>query len=364
MTAQFDHDAMIVPEIAPADLADPGQRDAIARFLANHPATTAFHRLEWGEAIAEATGHRFVLLVAREVRQSDAITGLLPCHIVHSSLFGRALVSCGFAVDGGILAADRPTAEALAQAFWRLAASHSCPSAELRGGRLPADDDWTVRTDSYAGFAAPLAQGDDDARLNAVPRKQRAEIRKGLANALTVTIGRDGADRAAHYQVYAESVRNLGTPVFPRALFDAVLDRFGDDADILTVRDGERPLAGVISLYHRGTVMPYWGGGVWDARALRANEVMYYALMNHAAGRGCTRFDFGRSKFGTGAFAYKKNWGFAPEPLAYAVRSADGQPPRDVNPLSPKYRLQVAAWQRLPLPIANRLGPVIARGLG
>jgi hypothetical protein len=92
--------------------------------------------------------------------------------------------------------------------------------------------------------------------------------------------------------------------------------------------------------------------------------MMYYALMLHARQRGCTDFDFGRSKYSTGAFAFKKNWGFEPRPLAYAVRTADGQTPRQINPLSPKYRLQVALWQRLPLTVANRVGPWIARGLG
>ena len=143
-----------------------------------------------------------------------------------------------------------------------------------------------------------------------------------------------------------------------------MLDHFGEDADILTVsRDGE-PLSSVLSLYHKGVVMPYWGGGTRSARTWRANDMMYYALMLHARARGCASFDFGRSKFGTGAFAFKKNWGFEPQPLAYAIRTVDGQGGREINPMSPKYRLQVALWQKLPLALANRIGPWIARGLG
>jgi predicted N-acyltransferase len=120
-----------------------------------------------------------------------------------------------------------------------------------------------------------------------------------------------------HYAVYAQSVRNLGTPVFPRALFEAVLDAFGEDADILTVLADGQPVASVLSLYHRGAVMPYWGRNL-AARALRANDVMYYALMCHARRRGCDRFDFGRSKTDSGAYHFKRNWGFVPDPLAYA----------------------------------------------
>jgi hypothetical protein len=124
------------------------------------------------------------------------------------------------------------------------------------------------------------------------------------------------------------------------------------------------PVASVLSLYHKGAVMPYWGGGIWAARALRANDVMYYALMNHARRKGCTRFDFGRSKVESGAYFFKKNWGFQPEPLTYSTRTADGVAPRDVNPASGKYSAFVSIWQKMPLPLANLVGPWISRGLG
>jgi hypothetical protein len=97
---------------------------------------------------------------------------------------------------------------------------------------------------------------------------------------------------------------------------------------------------------------------------LRANEGVYYQLMCRASRRGCTRFDFGRSKVGTGPYAFKKNWGFEPTPLVYAVRTAEGSKRREINPADPKYRLQVALWKKLPLPVANRIGPLLARGLG
>jgi hypothetical protein len=143
-----------------------------------------------------------------------------------------------------------------------------------------------------------------------------------------------------------------------------VLDRFGADADILTVSHGAEPVASVLSLYHRGAVMPYWGGGTRAARALRANDRMYFELMRHARRRGCTAFDFGRSKTGSGAYHFKRNWGFAAEPLAYAAWTAPGCTPRDADPTSAKHQALIAAWQRLPLGLANRLGPLIARGLG
>ena len=339
-----------------ADLRDAGDCAALARFVGEHGAGTPFHLPAWSIAVAEGCRQRAHYLVAE--RADGAIVGVLPTTLVRSALFGRALVSTGFGVGGGCLAHDPATVRSLAEAAWALAQSLGCPGVELRGGPRPGPD-WLSDGETYLGFVRDIA-ADDEAELLAIPRKQRAEVRKALANDLTITTGHGEA--GDHYRVYATSVRNLGTPVFPRALFAAVLERC--DADILSVRHGGRAVASVLSLFWGGTVFPYWGGGTDAARGLRANDAMYFAVMRHARARGCTRFDFGRSKAGTGAAAFKKNWGFAGEPLIYHHRTASGEAPRAVNPLDPRYAAKIAAWKRLPLPIANFVGPLIARGLG
>ncbi len=330
-------------------------------YVASHADATPFHSRIWCEAVARATGHKLYVLGARDAE--GRLVGLLALHHIRSRLFGDALVSSGFAVGGGLLADSDEAAIALANSATAYAGEVAVPSIELRGSWLPTAPGWLREEGTYAGFERDLAV-DDDAELLAIPRKQRAEVRKALASDLTVTTGTGPAERGDHYHVYATSVRNLGTPVFPKSLFDAVLDAFGEDADILTVRQDGRAVASVLSLYWRGSVMPYWGGGLTEARRLRANELMYFALMGHARARGCTQFDFGRSKLGTGPHSYKKNWGFEPQPLVYARWLAPGEVPRDTNPTSAKYRLQVDLWKKLPLWVANRIGPPIARGLG
>ena len=248
-------------------------------------------------------------------------------------------------------------AAALAAAAWDLAGALGCATAELRGGGVPPG--WQTHTGTYANFARDLP-GDAEALLLSIPRRQRAEVRRALGFGLETSAGTGRRQRDAHYRVYSESVRNLGTPVFPRALFEAALDAFGEEADIVTVWKDGRPLASLLNFYWRGACQPFWGGGTREARQWRANDLVYYEVMRRGILRGCTRADFGRSKLGTGPHARKKIWDFEETPLVHAVRGEA----REVNPLSPKYRLQVAAWQRMPLWLANRLGPVIARGLG
>jgi FemAB-related protein (PEP-CTERM system-associated) len=346
--------------LRPADLADAIERARIGAFVHDHPEGTPFHLPAWSNAVARGCGQKSHYLVAE--RANGELAGVLPLTEIHSRLFGRVLVSAGFGVGGGILAHSPAAVTLLADAAWQLANKLGCPTMEIRGGPLPGPE-WQTDTSTYLGFARDLAE-DDELELLQIPRKQRAEVRKSLALDLDISIGCHADDAAAHYAVYAESVRNLGTPVFPRTLFSEVLREFGKSADVLIVRHRGRPVSSVLSLYWKGTVYPYWGGGTAAARALRANDRMYFALMHHARERGCTRFDFGRSKAGTGPAAFKKNWGFEPRPLTYYDRAAEGAKPRDANPLNPKYRMQVAIWSKLPLWIANRAGPLIARGLG
>jgi FemAB-related protein (PEP-CTERM system-associated) len=338
-----------------ADLDDLDECRRIDAFVADHPEAELFHRPAWTNGVEQGTGQAGRYLVAED--SAGRLTGLLPLTRIRSPLFGSALVSTGFGVGGGIVAGTGMAVEALAAAAWSLAEREGCPTVTLRGGRLP--EDWRREEGVCAGFLRPLPSG-EEAILRSIPRKQRAEVRKALALGLEVNRGLGPRSLDDHYRVYSESVRNLGTPVFPRSLFESMARSWGEDADIVTVHSQGRPVAAVLSLYFKGTVHPYWGGGTREARVLRANDLLYFSLMRHAAERGCEAFDFGRSKVGSGAFAFKKNWGFEPRPLTYASKGAH----RDLNPRSPRYRLQTAAWRRLPLPVANRLGPLLARGLG
>lgn len=328
----------------------------IDRFVAEQRASL-FHRPAWLTAVAAGTGQRAAGLVTERL---GVITGWLPLTEVRSPLFGKALVSSGFGVGGGIVATSDTAVQALARQAEGYAVAGGFAGVELRGGAIPQG--WESWDDKHCGFERPLAD-DDAAELLAIPRKARAEVRKGLGFGHMVTVGRSAGDLAAHFACYSQSVRNLGTPVFPRKLFKAMLEAFRDSSDILTVWRGDTPLASVLSFYHDGAVMPFWGGGSHAARAARANEVMYYELMLHARRQGMTRFDFGRSKTGSGPFAFKKNWGFAPQPLTYGAWAAPGAPPRNIDPTDASYSRKIELWKKLPLPIANTLGPWIARGL-
>jgi FemAB-related protein (PEP-CTERM system-associated) len=317
---------------------------------------TFFHRAGWKTVLERAFGHPTYFLYAQD---NGAIVGILPLAQVKSVLFGNTLSSLPFCVYGGIVADNLQAASALREAGCRLAESLKVGALELRH-RDPVDTTWPVK-ELYYTFRKVIVP-DDAANLKAIPNRQRAMVRKGIEEGLQSEWD-EGTQRL--YRVYAESVRNLGTPVFPARYLRILREVFGDDCSVLMITQRERDIAGVMSFYFRDEVIPYYGGSISAARALKGvNHVMYWELMRRSAQQGCRLFDFGRSKIGTGPFSFKKNYGFEPRALPYEYHLVTSSALPDLNPLNPKYRLMINVWSKLPLPVANFVGPFLSRSLG
>ena len=326
-------------------------------FVAEHPEATFFHRYEWANVIREAFGHRTHYLLAEG--EDGQVAGILPLVRVRSRLFGDTLSSVPFQPYAGAVAEDEATRHALEDAAVALAEELQVGSLELRL-RAPSGRGWPTK-DLYVNFEKPVS-ADREENLKAIPRKQRAMVRKAIKAGLEYRID-EGLDD--FFEMYSRSLHALGTPAFPRRYFQIIRETFPEESEILTVTHEGRPVASVLSYYFRDRVMPYYGGGVRQARALKANDFMYWSLMCHAVEtRGVRVFDYGRSKKGTGSYSFKKNWGFEPTPLHYEYHLVRDRAMPDVNPANPKYRLFIQLWQRLPYPVTLALGPHLVKYLG
>jgi FemAB-related protein (PEP-CTERM system-associated) len=326
------------------------------RFIDETPDATFFHRAGWRDVLENVFHHRSHYLVAE---RAGAIRAVLPLAQIKSRIFGHSLVSLPFAVYGGPVGTDQDAKSSLIDAAVALGATLGVQHLELRN-RIPQRPDWPCQ-ELYVTFRKALHR-DVDANMKAIPRKQRAMVRKGIANGLTSEID---ASTERFFALYADNVHRHGTPPFPRHYFSRLKSVFGDACEVLTVTDAEqRPVSGVMSFYFRDEVLPYYAGDTARARDLAANDFKYWELMRRACERRVRTFDYGRSKRGTGSFDFKKNWGFEPAPLAYEHRLYTLAAVPQNNPLNPKYRAFIALWRRLPISVANALGPSIVRNLG
>jgi len=323
------------------------------KFVAECPEATFFHRAGWKNIMENVFGHETFYLMAES---SAGIEGVLPLGRVRSWLFGDALISVPFGVYGGVAAISEEARLLLENEAERLAESLGVDYLEMRHRK--ARRDWPCK-DLYVTFRKQI-HPDPEENLKAIPRKQRAMVRKGMKAGMQVELDND-VDR--FFFAYATSVRNLGTPVYPRGYYRALKDEFGEDCEISAVTKDGRIVAGLLTFFFRDEVLPYYGGGTAEARALKANDFMYWELMKRSCERGFRLFDYGRSKVGTGSYSFKKNWGFEPEPLAYQYRLVRASEMPNVSPVNPKYRLLVKMWRHLPLSLSTVLGPLVSRNI-
>lgn len=333
---------------------EPSASTAWDRYVDAHAEGTFFHLSSWRQIFEQALGHRTHYLCAE---QDGEICGVLPLVHIKSLLFGNNLSSLPFSAHAGPLASNGEALTALYAAASERAQSLAVGALEYR---LPAASGLPrVTKDLYANFTKTI-HADSEANMQAIRSKQRNVIRKGIKNGLTGH--RSTVER--FYAVYAESVRNLGTPVFPRRLFDAIAAAFGDAIEITSAELNGEPVSAAMNFYYRNTVCPYYWGGRHAARNLNGNDFLAWQIMERAAERGCTLFDFGRSKRDTGPYQWKTNLGFDASPLYYEYELIRDSEMPDINPLNPKYRLFIESWKRLPLPVAGLIGPWLSRNLG
>jgi len=325
-------------------------------FVLRCPQATFFHRSGWQRVIAEVFDHRTYFLYAE---RAGRIEGVLALAHINSRLFGNRLASLPFAVYGGVAAANPEAGTALEAQAQALARSLSVDYLELRNV-VARHADW-LKEEIYATFRKEILP-DVEANMLAIPRKQRAMVRKGMLHGLTSEID---TTTERFYALYADNVHRHGTPALSARYFKTLLRVFGGDCEILTIRDAAgRSLSSVLSFYFRDEVLPYYAGDDVAAREFAANDFKYWELMRRACERGMKVFDYGRSKQNTGPYAFKKNWGFKPLPLHYEYQLYRGDALPRNNPANPKYRAFIALWRRMPIALANRLGPLIVRGLG
>jgi FemAB-related protein (PEP-CTERM system-associated) len=324
------------------------------RFVEAHPDASAYHAWAWRRVFERVFQHRGEYLAAR---LDGEIVGVLPLVVFDTWVFGRFAVSLPFVNYGGVLATTPEAARALLEAARGLASRDRLAHVELRH-RLRRFEDLAPKRHK-AAMLLPLA-ATADAVWNGFDRKVRNQIRKAEKSGLTAMIG--GPELVGDfYGVFARNMRDLGTPVYTRRLFEEVLGQFPDRARVFLVRRGETTVAAGLSYAYRRTVEVPWASSLREYRDLCPNNLLYWTIIRHAIGEGATTLDFGRSSPEDGTFQFKRQWGAEPQPLCWEYALAAQADLPDQSPKNPKFRAAIAAWKRLPLGLATRLGPQIVR---
>lgn len=329
-------------------------RDAWDAYVRRHPDGTAYHLGGWADVIGQCFGHRTVYLVAR---YGEAIAGLLPLVFMESRLFGRWLVSMPFLDYGGVLADDAFVESALVERAVEIARDLGADHLELRHatkkdlGLVARHHKVSMRLDLPAE-PSTLWEG--------FSPKLRNQIRRPQKDGCTARVG--GAEELdAFYAVFAENMRDLGTPVYPRRFFAQILERFPALARIVVVTRGSIPVAGGFLIGFNDHLHAQWASSLRRYNRMSPNMLLYWSILEEACRQKYERFDFGRSTPGSGTYRFKEQWGAQPLALSWDYWLREGEAVPELNHDNPRFALAIKLWQRLPLVVANRLGPWIIR---
>jgi len=324
------------------------------RFVLDHPEGTLFHLTAWKRAIEREFNFQSCYLIAEE---RGNICGVLPLFLSSNWVQGRTLISTPFAVYGGICATNVTVRSALIKAACRMANEEEVNYLELREPQH-ANGDGFLTKHLYVTFQQQLPS-DPEQLLRGFPKDTRYMIRKGQKGGLRSV--NDNAELNTFYEIYAASVRNLGTPVFAKRFFRILIEEFGEAVEILSVWNGTKAIAGVLSFRFRDMILPYYGGSLLEGRRYAANNFMYWEVCREACKRGVKTFDFGRSKIGTGSYAFKTQWNMKERSLPYQFHLVRRKTLPNFSPVNPKFKLATDIWKRIPFPLTKAWGPALVR---
>jgi FemAB-related protein (PEP-CTERM system-associated) len=332
----------------------PGGEDDWDRFVSASSAGTFFHLSGWKTVVEKSMGRRTFCLAARD--ESGIIRGVFPISWVRSRLFGDCLVSTPLAVYGGICANDRDAYYRLLDAGRDLADRLGVKYLEMRNRteRFPTN---LPGRDLYVTFTQDLRPGPEKL-MQALPRDTRYAVRKSIKAGLEWT---EDLPLGEFYEIYAQSVHRLGTPVFSRKVFEILRSEFPRHCRLFGVRKGSKAIAGVLCLYFRDQVLPYYAGALPEFYKDSPNNFMYWSLMAQSCKEGFNSFDFGRSKRDTGAFHFKSAWSMEVTELPYRYYLAGAREVPQMSPADEKFRLPVRLWKQMPFALTKLIGPQVIR---
>ena len=350
---------LVAEQPAPVSLAVKDFHSGIAgawdRWLLSRAGSTPFHATAWMRALEKTFGYEPRSLYAE---RNGKITGVLPLFLVSNWIVGRCLMSTPFADYGGVCAEDEESADSLIERAKEIASSEQVDFLELRHRSCKPHRDFLPKS-LYVGFTCGLGP-DPEAILKQFPRDTRYMIRKGQKAGLELRSGFH-EQLGSFYQLFATSWRRFGTPVFAKKWLETLGEEFHDHMDLKLAYHNGRPVAGVLSLFFGDTLFPHYAGASEDANRLAANNFIYWELMKDAVSRGVIRFDFGRSKRGTGAYQFKSSWNMQVDTLAYQTFLVRRKDAPNFSPTNPKFELATRLWSRMPLQATTWIGPKVVR---
>ena len=317
--------------------------------------STLYHKYLWGIVIEKSFGHKYYYLMCEDA--DGRVCGVLPLVHMKSLVFGNMLASMPFFNYGGVCSENPLFRELLINEAVRIAKDLKASHIEFRQeGRLNND----LPLKSHKVSMRLELPGSADELWKSFPSKLRSQIRRSEKEGMTVRIGRH-EELDGFYENFSICMKKLGTPVYPKHFFRNILDIFPDSTWISSVYLKNIPVAsGFLASFKNRLEIP-WASSNPRYNRFSPNMLLYWSCLKDACEKGFGVFDFGRSTVGEGTYKFKEQWGAVPFQMNWHYWIKNNGVIPDLTNRNPKYRLAIAVWKNLPLPVTKILGPEIVK---
>lgn len=334
-----------------------GRGKAWDEFVASSPTGTCHHLSGWEKVLSEVYCFKSASIMA--VDNADKITGVLPMFLMNDMFGKKYLISNPFLNYAGICATNIETENALIEKAKDIARENNVSYLEIK--HLAAEADALHAKKDFVTMFLKLNKDTDSTWKGSLKAKTRNQVRKAAKAGLKVDYGNKYLND--FYKVYATNLRDLGTPAHPEKFFRSILEEFIDNSGIIVVKYQERVIGGMIHLHFKNVFSDPWASSLKEFNKLCPNNMLYWGAIKYASEKGFEYFDFGRSTMDSGTYMFKKQWGAEQVQLNYQyfLNKADKVPEFNAN--DNRYKLAIGLWKRLPMFIANTIGPRLVRFL-
>ena len=327
------------------------------RYVVSHPGGSGYHLMAWRRVMERSARRTTFYLMATD--EDQTVHGVLPLVFLSNRLFGRFLVSMPYVNYGGLLADTTEAHDALLNAAVALGKERGAAHIELRQSEV-LDFGWPVKQHKVS-MRLELAK-QFETLWDGFPSKLRSQVRRARKAGMNVQVG-GGELLDDFYQLLARNMRDLGTPVLARGIFEEFLKVLPEETRICVVSMAGRPMAAGFLYGFREVLEIPWAAADRRHKELSANMLLYSAALEHGCAAGYRVFDFGRSTPGSGTYQFKQQWGAKPLPLHWYYWLSKGGALPEISPRNPKFRLAIELWKRLPIPVTRMIGPMIVRNI-
>lgn len=328
-------------------------------YVESNKETSIYHKAGIREVICKVFKHNTYYFYAH--LENGKILGILPLVQIKSILFGNYMVSVPYFNYGGVVADNELVEKLLLDEAKKTALKIGVSHIEYRN--IKESDAYTdLRTDKIT-MILKLPDNYETLWSN-IGAKRRAQINRSRKEKINIEICKGTIDLLDDfYKVFSRNMRDLGTPVYAKKLFQSIISGFPDMCKIIVVKFDSKPVATAFLVANRETLEIPWASCISDVNHLGTNMLLYWETLKYAIENGFKYFDFGRSTVNSGTYRFKKQWGAEPKQLYWHYHLLGNNEMPYLSPANPKYKVAINLWQRIPVFVANILGPHIVKNL-